>query len=568
MEKLVLNISLHTLPVSQIFIVLKQRVKATLLDGPAGQNITATFTASGFVTGEPGLTAITGTVLDNQDNPLPGVTISVDGTTRTGVTDAQGIFKISNVPVGPVHLIVDGSTTTATGEYPSLSYNLVTISGVDNPLSAPIYMVKLNTESMVYAGLQDAELILPKVPGFKLEVPAGSVTFPDGSKEGYLSVTVVNSSKVPMAPPNGMQPQFIVTIQPTGAKFDPPARLTLPNVDAHPAGAQVEMFSYDHDLEEFVAIGLGTVSKDSLTIQSNPGVGVVKAGWHCGAQPGGSGCCEGPGDCGPCAEVSGACLSGCKPVQPGTKPLPLTAQEPNNCLIEFCGEQPADGSDWTNDLEDTEANFCKTCEFGEVIIDEEKSLKPVDQIAGNCKTETCGVLSQPKYDATDISADDVLSCKACVKGNIQPVEPDSKECCNIVGWNKGGNKNAAGKVVCCHGKKKSCGRYEHTDEVWGEGEVLSQIHNECIIMHEDAHKPYVRDCTTCGKSARKPSISLLYTECESYKVEIECLKRREPRCKGDIDCSFGVSILIREARSAANNINGVVEPGEPEYKCL
>ena len=64
-------------------------------------------------------------------------------------------------------------------------------------------------------------------------------------------MTPVNASKIPMAPPNGMQPQFIVTIQPVGAKFDPPARLTLPNVDGHKPGAQVEMYSYDHDLEEF-----------------------------------------------------------------------------------------------------------------------------------------------------------------------------------------------------------------------------------------------------------------------------------------------------------------------------
>ena len=44
------------------------------------------------------------------------------------------------------------------------------------------------------------------------------------------------------------------------------------------------MYSFDHDLEEFVAIGLGTVSADGSVIESNPGVGVVKAGWHCGSQ--------------------------------------------------------------------------------------------------------------------------------------------------------------------------------------------------------------------------------------------------------------------------------------------
>ena len=140
-------------------------------------------------------------------------------------------------------------------------------------------------------GNEDVTLTLEEVPGFALTVKAGSVTFPDGSKIGKMSVTVVNSSKVPMAPPNGMQPQFIVTIQPAGAKFDPPAPLQLPNVDGHKPGAEVEMYSYDHDLEEFVTIGWGTVSDDGKLIQSNIGVGVIKAGWHCGSQPVGGGCC-------------------------------------------------------------------------------------------------------------------------------------------------------------------------------------------------------------------------------------------------------------------------------------
>ena len=158
-------------------------------------------------------------------------------------------------------------------------------------------MVKLDTANAVTVGTQDIEYTLPEIPGFKLTVKAGSVTFPDGSKTGQISVTPVNANKVPMPPPNAMQPQFIVTIQPAGAMFDPPAPLTLPNVDGHPPGAQVELYSYDHDLEEFVTIGLGTVTHDGSVIESNPGVGVVKAGWHCGSQPGGSGCCQSCGVC-------------------------------------------------------------------------------------------------------------------------------------------------------------------------------------------------------------------------------------------------------------------------------
>ncbi len=222
---------------------------------------------------------------DYQQTPIPGVTIRVDGTTRTAIANNEGQFTITEAPIGPVHLIADGSTATVPGEYPDLSYNIVTVSGAENPLASPIYMVKLNTDSAVYAGLEDVEVTVPDMPGFKLEVAKGSVTFPDGAKEGYISITPVNINTVPMVPPNGIQPQMIVTIQPTGARFDPPAPFTVPNVDAQPPGKQLEMYSYDHDLEEFVAIGLGEVSEDGTVIKSKPSVGVIKAGWHMSPPP-------------------------------------------------------------------------------------------------------------------------------------------------------------------------------------------------------------------------------------------------------------------------------------------
>jgi 3D (Asp-Asp-Asp) domain-containing protein len=55
------------------------------------------------------------------------------------------------------------------------------------------------------------------------------------------------------------------------------------------------MYSYDHDLATFVAIGSATVSADGATITSDPGSGVIKAGWHCGGNPnqmGSAGSCQ------------------------------------------------------------------------------------------------------------------------------------------------------------------------------------------------------------------------------------------------------------------------------------
>jgi hypothetical protein len=54
------------------------------------------------------------------------------------------------------------------------------------------------------------------------------VTFPGGTKEGCVSVTVVNGDKIPMVPGFGQQPRFIVTIQPAGAVFNPPAPMARP----------------------------------------------------------------------------------------------------------------------------------------------------------------------------------------------------------------------------------------------------------------------------------------------------------------------------------------------------
>ncbi|GGW96867.1 hypothetical protein GCM10007391_33680 [Alteromonas halophila] len=365
-----------------------QRVTAKVLNNPNGLVLTAGFSATGFVAADPGDTSIVGVVLDNQDEPIPGVTVRVDGTTRQGVTDAEGRFVVEQAPVGPVHLIVDGSTASVPGEFPTLAYNIVTISGAENPLSSPVYMVKLNTENAVYAGPEDAVLELNDYPGFKLEIAKDSVTFPDGSREGYVSVTAVNAEKVPMAPPNGMQPQFIVTIQPTGTLFDAPARLTLPNVDAHKPGAQVEMYSYDHDLEEFVSIGLGTVSEDGSVVRSNPGVGVVKAGWHCGSQPGGSGCAH---NCPICQDCDGDC--NCVPI----------------------------GSDPRASAQDVEGD-CKTpkCQNGSVTqVNDDSDVPQTGDVKGDCKMPGCENGSPKDVpDDSDI-AEEEAKCKKCENGETK-----------------------------------------------------------------------------------------------------------------------------------------------------
>jgi hypothetical protein len=250
----------------------------------------ASFVATGLAAGAAAQTSVSGVVLDNENQPLEGVSLRVLDSPLTATTDAQGLFKIAGAPVGTVKLIVDGSTATRPGPWPDLEFVLTTVPGRDNTVNMPIYLVPL----AVGAGLPVDEthggvVRLPQIPGFALEIAPGSVTFPGGGRSGLVSVTIVHSDKVPMVPNFGQQPRFIVTIQPAGARFEPPARLTLPNVEGLAPGEVTEFYSFDHDLGHFVSIGPATVSEDGSLVTSNPGVGIVKAGWHCGGNSSSSG---------------------------------------------------------------------------------------------------------------------------------------------------------------------------------------------------------------------------------------------------------------------------------------
>ncbi|MDE3196189.1 MAG: hypothetical protein KGN84_07590, partial [Acidobacteriota bacterium] len=314
---------------------------------PGNPGMPVAFMASGLVPGPPANTSISGIVLDNANSPIKGVTIRLYKTNQaqnnnlpvqigTPVqTDANGVFAIPAAPVGYFKLMADGSTAMSANLYPTLEFDIVTVAGQNNTLGQAISLPPLiQSSNLCVDDTHGGTLTVPGSPGFSLTVAAGSATFPGGSKSGCLSVSPVNPDKVPMAPGFGQQPRFIVTIQPVGTVFNPPAPLTLPNIDGLVPGAITEMYSYDHDLSMFVAIGTGTVNSDGSLIVSNPGVGVLKAGWHCGGNPNTAGTvadcptckkCDGQkcvtdpaqeGAACPLSPGTGACVNGvCQPIE-------------------------------------------------------------------------------------------------------------------------------------------------------------------------------------------------------------------------------------------------------------
>jgi hypothetical protein len=219
-------------------------------------------------------------VLDNANTPIPNATARLLGTTLSAVTDVNGRFLISGAPVGTVTLSVDGSTSTRTETFPFLSFILQDLPGQNNTLNKPIYLPFINVNDAQTVGGDDpVVLTMAGVPGLSFTIAPHSVTFPDGSTVGKLSLSQVKSDMVPMEPTNGSGPDLIWTLQPAGTRFSVPIQVTLPNTQGLAPGTVSEMYQFDHDLEQFVSAGTAHVVADGSVIMSDPGFGITTAGW-------------------------------------------------------------------------------------------------------------------------------------------------------------------------------------------------------------------------------------------------------------------------------------------------
>ncbi len=337
----------------------------------------ASWTASGMTAGDPAQTAIRGVVLDNTNLPVPGATVRIRDTSILTQSDDQGYFRIQPAPVGTFYLIVDGSTVTRPGSWPDLELEVTTIPGREKTLSMPVYLLPIDLPNGIFVSeTQGGTVTLPGIPGFALDIQPGSVTFPNGSKSGVVSATMVHSDRVPMTPNFGQQPRLIVTIQPAGARFDPPARLTLPNVEGLAPGEVTDYYSFDHDLGHFVSIGPGTVSEDGSFVDSNPGVGIVKAGWHCCGDPAVAGTADHCPTCKMCPAKGSHCIPDPNKNGDSCGDTPGQVCHGGDCVcavpVQFDGSCSDAGSgllrcvyDWSSST--GSLNDLKDCEVGERV---------------------------------------------------------------------------------------------------------------------------------------------------------------------------------------------------------
>lgn len=240
-----------------------------------------------------GPTRFSGLVLDHSGVPLSGITLSIARTQLTRITDANGRFEFDQVPAGKIDLFVDGRAVrvtrgTTTYQYPALHFEAPVIAGQANQLPHPIYLPPVNlSQTRTVGGDQDVELTLPGQEGFVMTVKANSVTFPDGSRIGPITLAPVHADRLPMVPPgpNSRFAGIAWTIQPSGTRFDPPIEVRIPNVLGFRAGTSMDVVQWDHDLAAFIPMGRGTVDETGTQVITDPGSGISKAGWGGAAPP-------------------------------------------------------------------------------------------------------------------------------------------------------------------------------------------------------------------------------------------------------------------------------------------
>ena len=248
-----------------------------------------TFTAE-ILKSEPNTeTSVSGLVLDQNLRALPNVLVRLGG--QQTRTDNTGRFRMTTVQSGPHQILelIGREQITYPGRWTNISFDIDVLPGINNNLGKPLFLPKvngginlpLNSQGIV---TQDTTYELPVVggkPPVRVTARAGTrVSFPPDIVDKRFSVTRIDANRVPMALEDGRATNLYISVQPSGAVFEPALEVSFPNLDGLNPNEKSLLMSFDHDAGRYVQVGTAQVSADGRVVNSDPGSGIRVGAWH------------------------------------------------------------------------------------------------------------------------------------------------------------------------------------------------------------------------------------------------------------------------------------------------
>ncbi len=254
----------------------KVKVKTSSGEAQSGDNLSLRTSVSGFI--EEVVTQSNGQV---GRRPVSNITVRIStgaGQFITQNTGSDGSFVLADAPPGVQ--VLEINTQNAPIPYPSRTLKVAVTAGRDNQLRNPIEIKSVNSDSQnslpVNAGQNGGAMTtvnqsqnLPTTFG----LPDGcTVSQPPGAFSSRLTISLLDSGRVPGAMPPGYYSTAVGQISPFGAVMSPGGTLRLPNADNIPSGVEIKLFRFDQPTQQtpdsptigtFIEIGRGNIGQNN-----------------------------------------------------------------------------------------------------------------------------------------------------------------------------------------------------------------------------------------------------------------------------------------------------------------
>ena len=218
-----------------------------------------------------GVTALAGLVLQLNGEPLPGVTLEVDG--RRTHSDRTGRFLLADLPqAGARMLVIDGRSAHRRGAtYGVFEVSVDIAAGQTTPLGYAIWMPKIDWANAVpipSPTTTETVISTPRLPGLELRLPPNTVVRDrDGKVVREISLTQVPTERPPFPLPDGVSFPIYLTTQPGGARLETStggassgAPVVYPNYFGYPPGTEADFWKYEPENgRRWYRYGKGTV---------------------------------------------------------------------------------------------------------------------------------------------------------------------------------------------------------------------------------------------------------------------------------------------------------------------